>query len=41
MTEPIDCGDIDHEELAGEEMPDPWDDAEQTDWANETVGEDD
>lgn len=26
--------DIDHEQFAGEEMKDPWDDDEQTDWPN-------
>lgn len=41
MPEDIICeSEVDHEELAGEEVPDPWDDPDQTDWPNETVGED-
>ncbi len=41
MTEPIDCGEIDHEALAGEEQPDAWDDPTQTDWPDEDVEVDD
>jgi len=30
----------DLERYAGEEIPDPWEDLEQTDWPNEEVDED-
>jgi len=39
--EPVDphaaAPDEDPEQHIGEEMPDPWDDPDQTDWPNESV----
>jgi hypothetical protein len=34
------CEDRDPEEYAGEEIPDPWSDRNQTDWPNEEVNTD-